>query len=342
MSYTVTASERNNERASDQETKALLYLMNSREDSDDIFYFVIDFFNDVTGVDNAGSCAWDVQAKASSDLSQSLVGKYLVTLYKNYLSDFKFNSYILFTGGISSSILCDASLQEFGINNFTDTAKNKIGASLKEEAQHKSYIDNDLITDQNIEDFLSKVVFVIADKQKANYIKKIIKINPDILPPDAYLNRIFDQIRAIQTDKKNKNTESVVINALCEFVKYKKHITNQEVKMLVLSRLIHKNGIDRTPICFLPVLEGMDELEQNEMVEECQDCMARIICDTNNRIAYWSLFEDIYKNVSLHPNDTVNDIYKLLDVSKINKIQFLNIVSTKFFIALVKDGLRYA
>jgi len=342
MPYTVTSSERNNESASNQETKALLYLMNFREYSDEIFYFVIDFLNDITGVDSAGSCAWDVQAKASGNLSQTSIGKDLVTLYKNYLSGFNFNSYILFTGGVSSSILRDSSLKEFGIDNFTDKARDKISASLKDEALRKTYIDNNLITNENIKDFLLKVVFVIADAEKANYIKGIVKINPDILPSDAYLNRIFDQIRAIQTDKKNINTENITINALCEFVTYKKHMTSNEVKMLVLSRLIHKNGIEHTPICFFPVLEGMNELEQNEIIEECQDCMARIICDTNNRVAYWSLFEDIYKNVSSYPTGTVNDIYNLLDANKINRVQFLDITSTKFFIALVKDGLRHA
>ncbi|MBO4643464.1 MAG: hypothetical protein J5716_02520 [Alphaproteobacteria bacterium] len=342
MPYTVTASERNNESASNQETKALLYLMNFRQDSDDIFYFVIDFFNDVTGVDRAGSCGWDVQAKAHKNLSQSLVGKYLVTLYKNYLSDFNFNSYILFVGGISSSILCNVSLREFGIDNFKNEAKNKIAESLKKEAKQKTYIDDNLVTDENINDFLLKVVFVIADEEKANYIKNFITINPDILPPDTYLNRIFDQIRDIQTSKKNINTENITINALCEFVKYKKHITNYEIKMLVLSRLIHKNGINNTPTCFWPILEGMGDLEKNEIIEECQDCMARIICDTNNRVAYWDLFEDIYKQVARHPEDTVDYIYGLVNADKINKVQFLNIMSTKFFIALVKDGLRYA
>lgn len=341
MSYTVTASERNNESASTQETKALLYLMNFRQDSDDIFYYVIDFFNDVTGVDRAGSCGWDVQAKASGNLTQSKVGRYLVTLYKNYLSDFKFNSYILFTNGFLPSILIEVHLHEFDIHNFTVTAQKAIFKYLKDEATKKIYIDDSLITDESIRDFLSKVVFVVADTEKSNYIKKLVKINPDILPSDDYLNRIFDQIRAKQTDKKNINTENVTINALVEFEKYKKHITNHEVKMLVLSRLIHRNGINQTPLSFFPVLLNRNELEQRELIEECQDCMARIMCDVNNGAAYWSLFEDIYKYVSLHPTDDVENIYNLLDAQKINRVQFLNITSTKFFIALVKDGLQH-
>lgn len=43
MSYIVKSSERLRPSAADTETKALLYLMNFRKDSDEIFFFVVDF-----------------------------------------------------------------------------------------------------------------------------------------------------------------------------------------------------------------------------------------------------------------------------------------------------------
>ena len=43
MSYLVQSSEQLRKKASDTETKALLYLMNFREDSDEIHYFVKDY-----------------------------------------------------------------------------------------------------------------------------------------------------------------------------------------------------------------------------------------------------------------------------------------------------------
>lgn len=48
MAYTVKSSERLRPSAADTETKALLYLMNFRDDSDEIFFFVVDFFNDLS------------------------------------------------------------------------------------------------------------------------------------------------------------------------------------------------------------------------------------------------------------------------------------------------------
>ena len=191
MSYTVTASERNNESASTQETKALLYLMNFRQDSDDIFYYVIDFFNDVTGVDRAGSCGWDVQAKASGNLTQSKVGRYLVTLYKNYLSDFKFNSYILFTNGFLPSILIEVHLHEFDIHNFTVTAQKAIFKYLKDEATKRaaeSYAGIFRYTEGDVPHFIT---FVRADNEAPLY--RFFNVNDDIIDDIFEMHRFAEE-----------------------------------------------------------------------------------------------------------------------------------------------------
>lgn len=51
MSYTVKSSEKTRKSWAETETKALLYLMNLRKDSEEIYYFIVDFFNDLTGMD---------------------------------------------------------------------------------------------------------------------------------------------------------------------------------------------------------------------------------------------------------------------------------------------------
>ena len=94
MSYTVKSSERLRKSGSEAETKALLYLMNFRPDSDDIYYFVVDFFNDLTGMDNMASRLWDVQSKGAHHVSPKAIGKELVTLFKNYMSPLTFEAYV--------------------------------------------------------------------------------------------------------------------------------------------------------------------------------------------------------------------------------------------------------
>lgn len=60
MSYTVCSSERLRKSGADAETKAMLYLMNFREDSSEMNYFIVDFFNDITGMDRMARKLWDV------------------------------------------------------------------------------------------------------------------------------------------------------------------------------------------------------------------------------------------------------------------------------------------
>lgn len=75
MTYKIKSTEKTTGIAADQETKAMLYLMNERDDSNQMHWFVIDFFNDVTGVDV--NCHTNIGAKQ--------LGEFSVTLFKNFL-----------------------------------------------------------------------------------------------------------------------------------------------------------------------------------------------------------------------------------------------------------------
>lgn len=343
MVYTISSTEKTNEKATEYETKALLYLMNFMPDSDEIQYFVIDFFNDLTGIDSLADKAWDVQSKGESNIYAKKVGQYLVTLFKNYLSEFNFINFILFTGGISSNALQNPELEIFGINNFTPKALKSIKEGLKKASIEKEYINNNEISDENIDHFLEKVTFVISSKNKADYIKKFIKLNPAIIPSDDYLNKVFDQIRDKQSTKKNIGTENITITTLAGFEPYKKHLSTKEIKLLVLSRLVFKDNISKTdiPISFTPVLEQQVCLNRREFIEECNNDIYRMLFDKNNVDAFWQLFEEIYQKVNDNIELDVNELYNLIDREKLKNVSFLDFNSAKLFIALIKDGINY-
>lgn len=166
MSYTVKSSEKLRKSGADAETKALLYLMNFRPDSDDIYYFVVDFFNDLTGMDNMATKLWDIQSKGAHNVGPKAVGKELVTLFKNYMSSLTFEAYILFIGSVTGTLRKDTSLTVFGIENVKDTAIELIRSGLCEEGSTKGYIDNSTLIDENINAFLEKVLFVVDDDKK--------------------------------------------------------------------------------------------------------------------------------------------------------------------------------
>ena len=124
MSYTVKSSEKTRKSGADGETKALLYLMNFRDDSDEIHYVVVDFFNDLTGMDRFTSKLWDIQSKAAKNNSPKAIGKELVTLFKNYMSEFEFAYYILFVGGVTGTFRINDKLNTFDITNLKSNAKS--------------------------------------------------------------------------------------------------------------------------------------------------------------------------------------------------------------------------
>ena len=247
MSYTVKSSEKLRKSGAETETKALLYLMNFRSDSDDIYYFVVDFFNDLTGMNNMATRLWDVQSKGNRNVGPKAIGRELVTLFKNYMSEFTFETYILFVGSVSGTLRKDPSLTVFGIENAKDTAVKLIKEGLVEEGNAKEYIDNSSLTDANIDAFLKSVLFVIDDgKEPREYVRSIIKQHPNIVPEDKVLDAIFNEIRDKQSSKKNISiVEGVVIETTDEALNYCRHLTNNEIRLMTLQRIINRDPLSQ-------------------------------------------------------------------------------------------------
>ena len=92
MKYKIQSTEKNTGLGADQETRALLYLLNDREDSNQFHWFVIDFFNDVTGINNSCTYSIDVQAKASKDIGAKQFRERFAPTIKTSVCDKLFHS----------------------------------------------------------------------------------------------------------------------------------------------------------------------------------------------------------------------------------------------------------
>ena len=341
MPYTVKSSEKTRKSGADGETKALLYLMNFRSDSDEIHYFIVDFFNDLTGMDRFSAKLWDIQSKAAKNNSPKAIGKELVTLFKNYLSEFEFAYYILFVGGVSSTLRTDATLNTFDISNITTSAMLKLKEGLEEESKEKGYIDNQNITDENITDFLSKVLFVIDDKEPSDYVKAIIKNHPGIIPEKQILDAIFNELREEQSGKKNSNVEGITIQTTDEALNYCRHLTNNEIRLFVLQRIINRNPVEKgVPTSFIPIYNTWVPEHQKDMLDECKQALCRALFNKNAANSFWALFESIYNTIIKHPQYDVQQIYLSIDNGVKNASPDFDILSLKYFIAVVKDGVQ--
>lgn len=345
MSYTVKSSEKLRKAGAETETKALLYLMNFRADSDDIYYFVVDFFNDLTGMNNMATRLWDVQSKGAHNVGPKAIGKELVTLFKNYMSEVAFEAYILFVGSVSGVLRKDSSLAVFGIDNVKDTAIKLIKEGLNEEGYAKKYIDNSSLTDTNIDAFLKSVLFVVdEDKDPREYVRAIIKHHPNIVPEDKVLDAIFNEIRDKQSSKKNVSTvEGIVIETTDEALNYCRHLTSNEIRLMTLQRIISRDPLSHgIPVSFISIYNTWPPERKHEMLEDCQSSLCRALFNKNAADGFWYLFENVYQLIVLYPDETVQQLFARLQPLKncVSRCPDFDVISLKYFISVVKDGIQ--
>ena len=342
MSYTVSSSEQTRKSCAEGETKALLYLMNFREDSNEIYYFVVDFFNDLTGMDRYANKLWDVQSKAAKNNGPKLIGKELVTLFKNYLSKFNFDYYILFMGSVAKCVLNNVNSYEFKINDVNSSCRQKIIEGLKEESKQKSYIDNADITDKKIAEFLDKVIFISDDKSPFEYIQALVSNYPKIAAKESVCNEIFNELRDLQSAKKNKNSvEGETIERIDQVLNYHRHITSNQIRLLVLQRLINRDPLGKgVPEHFVSIYCKCPPEDRSDFLEECQQSLCRALFNNSLAENYWALFEKIYQLILSNPNDDIEQIYDGIELSVKNGCSDLDVHSLKYFIAIIKDVLK--
>lgn len=345
MPYTVKSSEKLRKSGADTETKALLYLMNFRPDSDDIYYFVVDFFNDLTGMDSMAFRLWDMQSKGAHNVGPKAIGKELVTLFKNYMSAFKFETYILFVDSVSTMVRVDPNLTTFDITNLKPSAIDLLKQGLIEEGKRKEYIDDITLTDTNISAFLKEVVFVVNNgKKPSEYVKAIIKQHPNIIPEEKVLDAIFNEIRNAQSSKKNVSVvEGVVVQTSDEALNYCRHLTSNEIRLMTLQRIINRDPLSQgIPPSFVSIYNTWPPEKQKDMLEDCQRSLCSALFNKNAADAFWYLFESTYQLILNNPNEGVQKLFvKLRAVPNCtDRCHDFDVLSLKYFISVIKDGIQ--
>lgn len=340
MSYVIQSTEKNRGIGSEYETKALLYLMNFRTDSNDISYYIIDFFNDLTGSCNQVSKLWDIQSKASKDTNAKALGREMVTLFKNYLSNFNFLHYILFVGGVADSVRIDGMLNEFDITNVKPAAYKSIKTGLKEEALAKSYIDSKEVTDENIDSFLSIVRIVVDDKKKSEYVKAIIQTTVKFIPHDEILDSIFYEIKNKQSEKKNSKVEGIILTTTAEALYYDRHLKFDDIRLMAISRIINRNPLEKgAPSSFYKIIDHLPYHIREELILDGQIGVAKALSNRNNIQSFWKLFEEIYSKVLEYPHEGTKSIHQKLDKQLVSNCPEFDLIPLQYFISTIKDGI---
>ena len=323
--YQFKTTERNNEKASEYETKAMLYLFGCRQDSTDMDVFIIDCFNDVSGANRDIKRLWDVQSKGVKSLNPKKIGEALVTLFQNYISDIEFEHYILFMPKLKEMYLNDEDKRYFQIDNFKLQYIDKIRQGLKKELEH----------------FLQMVEFVIAEEQKQEYIKRITSFRASLRLEAAFYDAVFEDIRKQQTILKIKNIDGYQIMNAAEVLQYEKLLWKKEIDALVINRIL---GMDifnskHVPNSFIDEIAILDIEERKDVIQECQSDIAKLLFDKNGRHTFWRFFGRLLSYANAIRLESPREIAEQMRRDNVMIPRTLGEKSVVYLIAALKEGL---
>lgn len=337
--YEFTTTERNNEKASEYETKSLLYLFGCRDDSEEIELFIIDCFNDVSGSDKEVRKLWDVQSKGVKSLNPRKIGRSLVTLFQNYVSEIAFEFFIFFMPKLKEMYLYDEDSQCFSIINFKNEYIEKIKLGLREEYCRRN---TEIPSETDIDNFLNLVQFVIAKDGCREYIENIISFRNAQKLENEFYNRLFEEIRNAQTIAKTKNVNGCQIMNAAEVMQFKKYIWKKDIDAMVINRML---GIDlfnskMVPIAFIDEISMLNVEERKDIIQDCQSDIARLLFDKNGRVVFWRFFEKILMCIQDNSKLLPSEIFEEIKKSRIKIPRFLKKKSVIYLISVLKEGLE--
>lgn len=342
--YKIKTSERNNDKATEFETKSLLYLLTKIKGHRDIDLFVIDCFNDVTGISENYQDSWDIQSKNVASLTPRKVGTALYTLFANYVSDLSFGHYILYLPKLKDSYLIDTSLEIFDIKNFQPGKFADVKDGLKKEIERRD--DNDVNSSSNhvqIDAFLSDVIFISDQYSKSDYIKSIVKFKNLSRLNDEFLIRIFEEIRARQAAKKIRNVNGIELNSIQEAESLQKNIYRKEIELLIVNRIIGNDLFDSkgVPLYFIREVSEMDEEDIADLIQDCRAKISRTLFNKHNKKAFWCLLEEIISVIEVDNKLGIRSILSQLSTKTMAKVFTMDEGALLYLIALVKEGLGH-
>ncbi|MGL1955840.1 MAG: hypothetical protein OCD00_00795 [Colwellia sp.] len=335
MSYVFTKTEQNNLKAAVFETKSLLYLATQSSKYKDITVLTVDCFNDVSGLCSEERI-WDVQAKNEQGLTPRKIGSYLITLYENYLSDFKpfFQEFIFFMPQLKADYIEAPELESYTISNFKTLHRKRLIEGLMAKAR----LDNEV----NLDSFFDKVLFVEDRSKEQDYVKGLMRFQSSKLSDEHFYKAIFNEIRDKQVALKNSEIENIRISRPFDVLELDRNLTTEQLQVFVLNRFVGGdvfiNSI-KCPFSYNRFTNKFNEDELEDHLYEQNAALSRAFFDKNNQRNFWQLFSAIFKAFSGDRSKKVTDIMNELRMSLIDKVEHMDVNSTRFLVAMVRDGL---
>ena len=339
MSYIFKNTEINNSKASNFETKSLLYLIGQRKDSKEILYITFDCFNDVSGINKNHDRIWDVQSKNEANINPKKIGKYLYTLFDNSTSVFLFKELIFFCPKLKDDYKIDSSKNIYNLTNIEAKTLKRIENGLKEEIERVRDKTIDFSTEKK--SFLDRVIFVEDNLTENEYIKAVTKFKNVDIKNDIFYTALFNELRDIQTSKKNSYIENETIAEIREVLNFQRYLSSKDIELLIISRIIGTELFISIsiPLYFSPITDGLSIEDKKDLIQECNSNLSRAFFNKNSNKIFWQVCERIIEHIVISRNQDVQDIYLTLFVNFDFKLSFLTKETILYLISIIIQGL---
>ncbi len=338
MKYTFKNTEINNKKATDFETKSLLYLIGRRKDSKEIEYVTFDCFNDVSGVNKESDKIWDIQSKNEKSLNPKKIGKYFFTLFDNYISSFDFKEFIFFSPILKNDYKLNTRLNVYDITNFEKKTLARIKKGFNEEIIRVKGTSKDYKAEK--EDFLSKILIVEDNESENEYIKTITQFKKTEIKTNDFYKSVFQDLRDIQSAKKNSYIEHTVIACIKDVLNFNRHLFAKEVETLIISRIIGCEIFEykSIPLYFSPLLDHFDIEDKKDVIQDCNSNLSRAFFNKNSNRIFWNICEEIISFLEKNTLTNVEEIFNTIFDPYRPKISYLTPMTINYLIAIIIEG----
>lgn len=336
MKYTFRNTEINNKKATDFETKSLLYLIGRRKDSKEIEYITFDCFNDVSGVNKNSDKIWDIQSKNEKTLNPKKIGKYFFTLFDNYISAFDFKEFIFFSPELKLDYKKDKKSKIYGIDNFEENTLTRIKNGLNAEIVRVKGEDHKA----EQEEFLKRVLIVEDNEDENEYIKTVTKFKKTDIKTDAFYKSVFQDLRDIQSSKKNSYIENAVITNIRDVLNFNRHLQSKDIETLIISRIIGCEIFDykSIPLYFSPLIEGLSIDDKKDIIQDCNSNLSRAFFNKNSNRIFWNICEELISFLEINDMTDVDEIFSNTLEPYKPKLSYLIPLTIKYLIAIIIEG----
>ena len=145
-------------------------------------------------------------------------------------------------------------------------------------------------------------------------------------------------------NKQPKKSEMYTAKKLPQFKKQKnlKNIYRKDIELLVVNRVIGNDLFSSKgiPLYFIHEVQGMDEEDIADLIQECQTQISRTLFNKNNKRAFWLLLEEVMTTLEKNPSAGIRAIFKKMTAQTKNRLFTLDESALLYLIALVKEGLK--